>query len=125
MTLSSLVAPAIILTLVIRVNSDPLQVRRNFLHLDTRPHLEQTHDTAGFSPGFRRTACRPRYKIPPRGFMRMLRLTLAVVLAAIGAATAQAQAAWPQWGQNAQHSGFLPVAGQSLQGKLSDQVFDP
>jgi len=55
----------------------------------------------------------------------MLRLTLAVVLAAIGAATAQAQAAWPQWGQNAQHSGFLPVAGQSLQGKLSDQVFDP
>jgi len=33
--------------------------------------------------------------------------------------------AWPQWGQNPQHTGFLPVAGQALQAKLSDQVFDP
>jgi hypothetical protein len=40
-------------------------------------------------------------------------------------AFAQNSAAWPQWGQNPQHTGFLPVAGQSLQGKLSDQVFDP
>jgi hypothetical protein len=59
--------------------------------------------------------------------MRMLRVILATVLvfAATGATTAQAQAAWPQWGQNPQHTGFLPVAGQSLQGKLSDQIFDP
>lgn len=34
-------------------------------------------------------------------------------------------AAWPQWGQNPQHAGFLAVAGQSLQAKLSDQIFDP
>jgi hypothetical protein len=33
--------------------------------------------------------------------------------------------AWPQWGQNPQHTGFLAVAGQSLQAKLSDQIFDP
>ncbi len=38
---------------------------------------------------------------------------------------AQSSAAWPQWGQNPQHTGFVAVAGQSLQGKLSDQVFDP
>jgi hypothetical protein len=44
---------------------------------------------------------------------------------ATGAAWAQSSAAWPQWGQNPQHTGFLPVAGQSPQGKLSDQVFDP
>jgi hypothetical protein len=37
----------------------------------------------------------------------------------------QGSPAWPQWGQNPQHTGFLPVAGQSLQGKLSDQIFDP
>src|SRR5258708_38434147 len=37
----------------------------------------------------------------------------------------QDSAAWPQWGQNPQHTGYLPVAGQSLQGKLSDQTFDP
>jgi hypothetical protein len=34
-------------------------------------------------------------------------------------------AAWPQWGQNPQHSGFLSVGGQALQTKLSDQIFDP
>jgi Bacterial Ig-like domain (group 3) len=40
-------------------------------------------------------------------------------------AFAQSSAAWPQWGQNPQHTGFLAVAGQALQGKLSDQIFDP
>lgn len=40
-------------------------------------------------------------------------------------AVAQSSAAWPQWGQNPQHTGFLPVVGQALQAKLSDQVFDP
>lgn len=67
--------------------------------------------------------------------MRMLRVMFAtppfatLVLAAIALTTnpawAQTSAAWPQWGQNPQHTGFLPVAGQSLQGKLSDQIFDP
>src|SRR5258708_30084231 len=40
-------------------------------------------------------------------------------------AFAQSSAAWPQWGQNPQHTGFLAVAGQALQGKLSGQIFDP
>jgi hypothetical protein len=38
---------------------------------------------------------------------------------------AQNSGGWPQWGQNPQHTGFLAVAGQSLQAKLSDQIFDP
>jgi hypothetical protein len=40
-------------------------------------------------------------------------------------AFAQGPAAWPQWGQNLQHTGFLAVSGQALQGRLSDQIFDP
>ena len=58
-------------------------------------------------------------------FFRLM-LTASALLAVIGAqsAPAQSSAAWPQWGQNPQHTGFLPVAGQLLQGKLSDQVFD-
>jgi hypothetical protein len=69
--------------------------------------------------------------IPPTISMRLSRKTMihAFVLAplffAANANFASAQAAWPQWGQNPQHTGFLPVAGQSLQAKLSDQVFDP
>jgi hypothetical protein len=59
----------------------------------------------------------------------MLRVTLAAALVfatmAPNSAQAQTSAAWPQWGQNPQHSGFLPVPGQSLQAKLSDQIFDP
>jgi Bacterial Ig-like domain (group 3) len=39
--------------------------------------------------------------------------------------SAQNSAGWLQWGQNPQHTGFLNVPGQSLQAKLSDQVFDP
>ena len=31
----------------------------------------------------------------------------------------------PQWGQNPQHTGFLSAPSQSLQAKLSDQIFDP
>ncbi|MGA8149510.1 MAG: Ig-like domain-containing protein [Terriglobales bacterium] len=51
---------------------------------------------------------------------------LALTLVA-GAAVAAAQnsPAWPQWGQNPQHTGNLPVAGQAPQAKLSDTVFDP
>jgi hypothetical protein len=57
--------------------------------------------------------------------MRMLRLISAAVLLLAATGVSTAQAAWPQWGQNPQHTGFLPVAGQSLQAKLSDQIFDP
>jgi len=34
-------------------------------------------------------------------------------------------AAWPQWGQNAQHTGNLPVAGQTIDQQFADLVFDP
>ena len=33
--------------------------------------------------------------------------------------------AWPQWAQNPQHTGTVPVAGQPAQSKLSDLIFDP
>jgi hypothetical protein len=32
---------------------------------------------------------------------------------------------WPQWGQNPQHSGFIPVLGQSPTQKLANMVYDP
>jgi len=50
---------------------------------------------------------------------------LAVLASAANLALAQSSPAWPQWGQNPQHTGFLAVAGQAPQGKLTDQVFDP
>jgi hypothetical protein len=51
---------------------------------------------------------------------------LALAVAILSAlSVAQNSAAWPQWGQNPQHTGFLPFAGQSLQAKLADQIFDP
>jgi hypothetical protein len=57
----------------------------------------------------------------------VLALALSVIshLCAATPAFAQGSAAWPQWGQNPQHTGFLPIAGQALQAKLADQVFDP
>jgi len=51
-------------------------------------------------------------------------LTIIVVFA-LTTSQSSAQAAWPQWGQNPQHTGYLSVPGQSLQAKLSDQIFDP
>jgi hypothetical protein len=63
--------------------------------------------------------------------LRAHRLTFAIcatwVIGALApiAALAQGAAAWPQWGQNPQHTGFLAVAGQAPQAKLSDQIFDP
>jgi hypothetical protein len=39
-------------------------------------------------------------------------------------ATAYAQG-WPQWGQNPQHSGFIPAFGQSPAQKLANMVYDP
>src|SRR5215467_6769911 len=32
---------------------------------------------------------------------------------------------WPQWGQNPQHSGSIPVLGQLPNQKLASQVYDP
>src|SRR5262249_2633044 len=32
---------------------------------------------------------------------------------------------WPQWGRTAQHSGSIPVAGQSPSNKLASLVYDP
>jgi hypothetical protein len=60
--------------------------------------------------------------------MRFFRPLLAVALCLVAMELKQASAqnaAWPQWGQNPQHTGFLPVTGQLLQGKFSDQIFDP
>ncbi len=54
----------------------------------------------------------------------MLRIT--VLAGILSAAVADAQTpVWSQWGQNPQHTGNIPVAGQSPQSKLSDSVFDP
>jgi hypothetical protein len=55
--------------------------------------------------------------------MPRLRWIFALSLAAV--AFGQNHPAWPQWGQNPQHTGFLSVAGQPPQAKLSDDVFDP
>jgi hypothetical protein len=32
---------------------------------------------------------------------------------------------WPQWGQNPQHSGFLPILGQNAGHKLASMTYDP
>jgi hypothetical protein len=32
---------------------------------------------------------------------------------------------WPQWGQNAQHQGFVDVVGQPIDSQLADIVYDP
>ena len=55
------------------------------------------------------------------------KLRAAIFIIAIGAAVAtpaQNSPAWPQWGQNPQHTGFMPVPGQAPQAKLADQIFD-
>jgi hypothetical protein len=41
------------------------------------------------------------------------------VVRAIGVPT------WPQWAQNSQHTGFVNVAGQSLNRILADVIYDP
>jgi hypothetical protein len=35
-----------------------------------------------------------------------------------------ASLSWPQWGQNTEHAGFLPLAGQSLQQILANIIYD-
>ncbi len=49
---------------------------------------------------------------------------LLVFLVTLSSATAFAQG-WPQGGQNPQHSGSIPVLGQSPNLKLASQVYDP
>lgn len=54
--------------------------------------------------------------------------TLRSILIAFGLAALSAAAfaqGWPQWGQNPQHSGAIPVAGQSPSGVLAHMVYDP
>lgn len=46
-------------------------------------------------------------------------------LGAMPGAAAAGSTNWPQWGQNAQHQGFVSVAGQSLDRMLADVVYDP
>jgi hypothetical protein len=57
--------------------------------------------------------------------MKRVRLMLLVVVGSVAVAIAQNGPAWPQWGQNPQHTGNLPVTGQPPQAKLTDQTFDP
>ena len=42
-----------------------------------------------------------------------------------GRLSAQSAPAWPQWGQNPQHTGAVPSVGQAPQAKLADVIFDP
>jgi hypothetical protein len=50
---------------------------------------------------------------------------LIVMAAGGGALTAPAPPTWPQWGQNARHTGFLNVKGQDLNRIVADIVYDP
>jgi hypothetical protein len=38
---------------------------------------------------------------------------------------ANSQAFWSQWGRNPQHTGMVDVAGQMLNNKIADIVYDP
>lgn len=51
---------------------------------------------------------------------------LCTLVCSLASLLASAQSpSWTQWGQNPQHTGNMPIAGQPPQGKLSDLVFDP
>jgi hypothetical protein len=52
-------------------------------------------------------------------------LFASAIVLAVATLAAQSIPAWPQWGQNAQHTGFLNVAGQSLDRIVADIVYDP
>ena len=39
--------------------------------------------------------------------------------------TASPDSDWPQWGQNAQHTGSIDAAGQFLNRIVADIVYDP
>ncbi len=56
--------------------------------------------------------------------MKLFHKIAALALACPLAASSQT-AAWPQWALNPQHTGNVAVAGQPVQAKLSNIVFDP
>jgi len=102
---------------------------RKFLHLAALPGLAE-NEPGGLkvlrisTGGGKLSDHKARTWLSALGFMLMLAVLFAGPISS-GLAFAQGPAAWPQWGQNPQHTGYLTVAGQALQGKLSDQIFDP
>src|SRR5262249_62133603 len=54
---------------------------------------------------------------------RLRSISIALGIAVLSAA-ALGQG-WPQWGQNPQHSGTIPVAGKSLSQILAHLAYDP
>ena len=57
--------------------------------------------------------------------MNTLAVTLRSGLPGLTTLSAQGGVNWPQWGQNPQHTGTINVAGQSIDQKLADIVYDP
>src|SRR5271167_2699039 len=61
----------------------------------------------------------------------MNRLSVSSILFLIAASVllltdrGNAQPFWSQWGRNAQHTGMVNIAGQQLNNKLADIVYDP
>ena len=67
---------------------------------------------------------------PMRRFTRVGISTLFVALCSVSLVLTTASGqnpdlAWPQWAQNAQHTGFLNVVGQNLNQNLANIVYDP
>jgi hypothetical protein len=54
-----------------------------------------------------------------------LKTSILVVTLIVGVSAAAQNPAWPQWGQNPQHTGNLAVRGQAPQARLSNLTFDP
>jgi hypothetical protein len=50
---------------------------------------------------------------------------LAILMVACGGESTDGGPAWPEWGQNAQHAGTLPVTGQALNTVYLDYLYDP
>ena len=48
-----------------------------------------------------------------------------VLASSLSAMAAGPATNWPQWGQNAQHHGFVNSIGQALNGELADVTYDP
>ena len=51
--------------------------------------------------------------------------SVSIVLAVVSLSATTLAQEWPQWGQNPQHSGFIPTVGQSPNRKLASQTYDP
>jgi outer membrane protein assembly factor BamB len=57
--------------------------------------------------------------------LRLVPVFAALLLAAAVASKLPLQASWTQWGQNPQHTGFVPISGQSPTTKLAALRYDP